>query len=74
MGIYRPFYAVLELIDVVAIGVVVAVVDIAAPPHVATRSLDEISVRVSIVVVAAVELGRSGDLDDATASIAYLAR
>ena len=46
---------------------------IAAPPHVATRALDESAVRVSITVVAAAEVGRSRDLDDAPAAIADLA-
>ena len=46
------------------------VVDISAPLHVTTRALDESSVQVSIAVVAAVRVRRSGELDDATTDIA----
>ena len=66
----RPFHAVLEWIAIVV--VVVAVTDIAAPPHVATRALDESAFWVSIAVVAAAKVGCSGDLDDAPTYIADL--
>ena len=65
-----PFHAVLEWLAVLVI--VVAVADIAAPPHVATRALDESAAWVSIAVVSAAEVGGSGDLDDTPAAIAYL--
>ena len=51
----RPFHAVLELIA--AVVVVVAVVDIASPPHVATHALNESAVQVRITVVAASKVG-----------------
>ena len=44
--------------------------DIAAPSHVATRELDEGAFQVSIVVVSAAGVGRSGDLNNAPAAIA----
>ena len=69
----RPFHAVLERLTVVVVAVFVVVVDISAPPHVTTRALDESSVQVSITVVAAVRVRRSGDLDDATTDIVDLA-
>ena len=43
-----------------------------ATPHVATRALDESSVRVSIAVVAATKFEYIEDLDDAPAAIADL--
>ena len=46
--------------------------DITAPPHVATRALDESAVRVSIAVVAATKLEYIEDLDGAPAAIADL--
>ena len=67
----RPFHDVVERLSVIV--VVVAVADIAEPPHVATRALDESSVWVSITLVADYGVGRSRDLDDAPASIADIA-
>ena len=66
-----PFHAVLERLAAVVV-VVVVLEDIAEPPHVATRALDESSVRVSIAVVAAAKVGHSGDLCDAPAGIANI--
>ena len=49
-------------------------VDIAAPPHVATRSLNDIAVQFSIAVVVATKVGHSKYLDDTHVAIADLAR
>ena len=46
--------------------------DIAAPPHVSTRALDEIVIQVSIAVVAVAGVNCSRDLDDAPAAIVNL--
>ena len=47
--------------------------DISAPPHVATRTLDESAVQVSIAVVSTTKVRRSRDLNDAPAAMVDLA-
>ena len=66
----RPFHVVLELLAVVVGIVAVAYIDV--PPDVATHTLNESAVRVSMVVVVTSEVGCSGDLRDAPAYIADL--
>ena len=47
--------------------------DIAAPPHIVTRALDEFAVQVSIALVEAAEVGCSRDLNNAPAAISDIA-